>query len=147
MLMETCIFRRLKNSSLFSRKKVIRQCLYSTWDFISGHSVEDLVQRIQRGEDMARYALEKFADVREAHEGLDLWIEHSPHALTIRFRQTNDRIVFKYSLSNETLFVGDKKRAYSHIYLMDSVTKELIDRFTRDLDHNPVVHGRGLGFR
>jgi histidine decarboxylase len=108
---------------------------------------------------MARYALEKFADVREVHEGLDLWIEYSPHALTIRFRQANDRIVFKYSLSNETLFVGDEKRAYSHIYLMDSVTDELIDRFTRDLkakdafkedkdlDHNQVVHGMGLGFR
>jgi histidine decarboxylase len=129
------------------------------WDFISSHSVNDMVKRIQRGEKLAEYARGKLEEAQEAHEKLDLWIEYSPRTLTIRFRRPNDRIVFKYSLSNETLWVKNEKRAYSHIFLMDSVTEELIDRFTEDLkaegafkddkklEEERYIHGRGLGFK
>jgi histidine decarboxylase len=129
------------------------------WDFISSHSVERLTDRIRKGEEMAQYALQKLVEVQEVHKDLELWIEYSPHALTIRFRQANDRIVFDYSLSNETLFVNGETRSYSHIYLMDSVTKGLIDKFTDDLktkdafklsktlNERRYIHGRGLGFK
>jgi histidine decarboxylase len=131
------------------------------WDFISSNSVKRLTERIQRGEELAQYTLQKLDEVKEAHKGLELWVEYSPHALTVRFRQANDRIVFKYSLSNETLYVDDDEpvRAYSHIYLMDSVTKGLIDKLTDDLKAKDAfksdealneckhIHGRGLGFK
>ncbi|MDR0378299.1 MAG: hypothetical protein LBH70_10960, partial [Spirochaetaceae bacterium] len=129
------------------------------WDFISSNSVKRLTDRIQHGERMAQYALQKLEEVKKAHKELKLWIEYSPHALTVRFRQANDRIVFKYSLSNETLVVNGETRSYSHIYLMDSVTEGLIDKFTDDLkakdafklsktlNESRYIHGRGMGFK
>jgi histidine decarboxylase len=127
------------------------------WYFISSHSVRDMIQRIARGEEMAQYALKKLQEVQKCHKA-DLWVEYSPHTLTVRFRQANDQLVFKYSLSNETLYVKNVKRDYSHLYLMDSVSKELLDQFAEDLktshafpsaqeEHPPVVHGMGLGFK
>jgi histidine decarboxylase len=127
------------------------------WDFISRNSVGDLTRRANKCEETAQYALKKLDEAQKAHKELDLWIEYSPHALTVRFRQAVCRLVFKYSLSNETLYVKNEKRNYSHIYLMDSVTHELIDRFVEDLkaedafkidaDGGAAVHGRGRGFR
>ena len=127
------------------------------WYFISSHSVQDMIQRIARGEEMAQYALKKLQEVQKRHEA-DLWVEYSPRTLTIRFRQANDRLVFKYSLSNETLYVKNEKRDYSHLYLMDWVSDELLDRFAEDLkapdafpsaqeERLPIVHGMGLGFK
>jgi histidine decarboxylase len=127
------------------------------WNFVSGHSVEDMIRRIGAGEKMAQYALKKLREVQD-HHGTDLWVEYSPRTLTIRFRQANDQLVFKYSLSNETLYVKNEQRDYSHIYLMDWVSKELLDRFADDLkasdafstaqaDRLPHIHGMGLGFK
>jgi histidine decarboxylase len=85
-----------------------------------------------------------------------MWIEHSEYALTVRLRKANDDITFKYSLSGEELYVNDEKRPYSHIYIMDHVTQEVLDEFAEDLkakdafakqgDVSAVV-GRGRGFR
>ncbi|GHU56838.1 hypothetical protein AGMMS49975_20960 [Clostridia bacterium] len=134
------------------------------WDFISKNSVEDLIARIEKGLTLTDYAITKLEEVQafrakaygEPADGL--WIEHSKYALTVRLRKANDDITFKYSLSGEELYVKDKVKPlkYSHIYLMDHVTKELLDEFAEDLkaedafapqDAVSAVVGRGRGFR
>jgi len=62
-----------------------------------------------------------------------LWVEYSPNSLTIRFKRANPDIIFKYSLSGEILYVEGERREYSHIYIMDSVTEDLINNFIEDL--------------
>lgn len=102
------------------------------WDYLAKHSYEDLKEKIVRAQDLVQYAVEQFNTLEE-EMGEDLWVEHAPLALTIRFKQTNSDIIFKYSLSGEVLYVDGEKRAYSHIYIMDSVTKEQIDNLIADL--------------
>jgi len=78
--------------------------------------------------------------------GEDLWVERSPLALTVRFRRPSDDIVRKYSLSNERLLVRGREREYSHIYIMEHVTTDLIDALVRDLgrpDAFPDQAGQG----
>jgi len=102
------------------------------WDYLSRNSVDDLIAKINSAFDLMEYVHEQLKIVQEK-QGKDLWIEVSPYALTIRFKRPNEEIVYKYSLSGENLYVLGKERAYSHIYMMESVTKELIDQFISDL--------------
>ncbi|HBG49446.1 MAG TPA: hypothetical protein DDW90_08105 [Cyanobacteria bacterium UBA9971] len=51
----------------------------------------------------------------------------------MRFRKPNEQIVYKHSLSCETLLINDEERHYAHIFTMDSVTKEVIDEFISEL--------------
>ncbi len=63
-----------------------------------------------------------------------MWVARTPLSLTIRFKRANRALCQKYSLANETLFVDGKRRDYSHIYVMQHYTRELVDAFIRDLD-------------
>ncbi len=102
------------------------------WDYFSKNSYDDLIKKVLYTEKQAQYALAKLQEL-ERIVGKDLWVEYSPRSLTIRFKQANAAIVFKYSLSGEVLYVNNEKRAYSHIYLMESVTPSLIDSLFNDL--------------
>ncbi len=102
------------------------------WDFLARHSFEDLVDMAVETENVAAYAVQQLEELEKELE-TDLWIERSPLALTIRFREANPHIIFKYSLSGETLYVHDEKRTYNHIFIMGHVTRDLIDELIGDL--------------
>ena len=102
------------------------------WDYLAKNSYEKQIQKALYTERMADYACQQLKAL-EARLDRDLWIERSPLSLTIRFRQAHPDLIFKYSLSSETLYVSGQKRAYSHIFIMGHVTPELIDCLIQDL--------------
>ncbi len=102
------------------------------WEYLSRNSFEDLIQKIRTNLKNAQYALKKLQQL-EKERGEDLWVEYSPRTLTLRFKEANPDITFKYSLSGEELYVSGERRSYSHIYIMEHSTKEVIDRFIEDL--------------
>ena len=67
----------------------------------------------------------------------------SPLSPTIRFKQANSDLVFKYSLSGETLLVNGRRRQYSHIYIMAHVTTDLIDQLVQDLSRPGAFPDQG----
>ena len=103
------------------------------WDFLAQNSYENLINRAVRCENLADYAEEQLKIVQEYHPEIDLYVERTPLALTVRFRKPNEQIVYKHSLSCETLLINDEERHYAHIFTMDSVTKEVIDEFISEL--------------
>lgn len=102
------------------------------WDYVAKHSYASQVDKAVRTESLAVYAVTKLKQLEEKL-GKDLWVERSPLSLTIRFKQPNKNLVFKYSLSCEELYVNGKKRAYAHIFAMEHVTEDLIDSLIEDL--------------
>ena len=73
----------------------------------------------------------------------NLLVGKTPLALTIRFKKPNERIVKKYSLSTATLEQRDasgvvtESRDYAHLFVMQAITKEVLDEFLRDLKNDP----------
>ena len=59
----------------------------------------------------------------------DLLVARSDLSLSIRFRRPNSDLCKKYSLSNETI----DGHQYSHIFIMEHVTEELLNEFIEDL--------------
>jgi len=102
------------------------------WDYIAKNSHDSQMKRALETEALAAYAHEQLLLLGQ-RLGKDLWVERSPLSLTIRFKKAKPDIIFKYSLSGEELYVDGKRRSYSHIFMMPSVTKERIDAFIRDL--------------
>jgi histidine decarboxylase len=102
------------------------------WDYLAKNSYRDQIEKALYTEEVADYTVRQL-NVLEVSLGEDLWIERTPLSLTVRFKQAHPDIVFKYSLSSETLYVNGQKRSYSHIFIMAHVTYELIDRLLQDL--------------
>lgn len=103
------------------------------WDYLAKHSYQKQIETALYCEEMANYAVEQLKSVEPFHKDIDLYIERSPLSLTVRFRKPNDKIIFKYSLSCETLKVAEVKRHYAHLFAMASTTKETIDELAKDL--------------
>ncbi len=103
------------------------------WNYLAKNSYEKQIEKALNCENLARYAEEKLREVQESYPDLDLWIERTPLSLTVRFRKPNDRIVAKHTLSCETLIANGEERTYAHIFTMNSVSKENIDEFAKDL--------------
>ena len=104
------------------------------WTCINTHSYEAQVQKVLHCLDLTTYAFKKLKDL-EKELGMDLWVTHShKYALTVHFRKPKDEIVFKFTLCNEQMLIdGKEQRAYSHIYLMEHVTRTKIDELIQDL--------------
>ncbi|MBD2255235.1 histidine decarboxylase [Nostoc parmelioides FACHB-3921] len=102
------------------------------WDYLAKNSYAVQVDKVLYTENIATYAYLQLKALEEKL-GEDLWVAHTPLSLSIRFKRANDDIVFKYSLSGETLYVKGQKREYSHIFLMTHVTTALIDELIQDL--------------
>ena len=104
------------------------------WTYISTHSYESQIKKALYCLDLTKYAYEKLKDL-ERELDMDLWVTHShTYALTVHFRKPKDEIVYKYTLSNEQMLIdGKEQRAYSHIYLMEHVTRTKIDELIQDL--------------
>jgi histidine decarboxylase len=102
------------------------------WDYLAKTSYAGQIDKALAAEDMGDYAYQRLKELEQKLE-MDLWIERTPLSLTIRFRQANGTIIFKYSLSGETLFVNGQQRAYNHVFMMEHVTRERIDSLIWDL--------------
>ena len=102
------------------------------WDYLAKHSYDDQIAKVLYTEEMANYGYKRLLELQE-QVGRDLWVERTPLALTMRFKCPSPDLVFKYSLSTETLWVNGEKRDYCHVYMMEHVTPELIDQLIADL--------------
>lgn len=102
------------------------------WDYLARYSYDRNIQKLVEAEELAQYAVERLHDLERKLKD-DLWIERSPLALTVRFKKAHESVIFKYSLSGDRIRVNGKLRDYSHIFLMEHVTRELIDSLVKDL--------------
>lgn len=114
------------------------------WDYLAKNSYEAQIEKALYTEELAQYAYQQLVNL-EQRLGKDLWVEYTPLSLTIRLRQPNDEIVFKYSLSCEELYVSREKRKYCHIYMMAHVTPELIGELIADLGQPDAFPEQNLG--
>lgn len=111
------------------------------WDFLAKNSYERQMEKALYTEGVADYVVQQLKKLEERLED-DLWVERTPLSLTIRFKQANPDIVFKYSLSSETLYINGEKRSYNHIFIMPHVTKDLIDQLIDDLSESGAFPGQ-----
>jgi len=102
------------------------------WNYLTKNTPVDIAKKISDAQSLASYAYDKIKNVSDTI-GIDLWVERSDLSLAIRMKKPNNALVFKYSLSCESMYVDEVQRNYCHIYIMDSVKKELIDAFATDL--------------
>jgi histidine decarboxylase len=102
------------------------------WSYYAGTSYEREIEKIVAAEGRAAYFEGKLQELADTLPG-PIWMARSPLSLTIRFRKPNDAIVFKYSLSAETLSVDGEMRPYVHIYVMQSATKDKLDLLLAEL--------------
>lgn len=101
------------------------------WDYLAKHSYERQIDKAVRLEELAEYACQRLKEL-ESKQG-PLWVSRTPLSLTLRFKQANHQISFKYSLASENLYLEGQLRPFSHIYIMEHVTRELIDELVSDL--------------
>jgi histidine decarboxylase len=102
------------------------------WSYFAGTSYDLEIEKVVAAEARASYFEEKLRALEASLPGA-IWVARSRSSLTIRFRRPNDAIVFKYSLSAETLAVDGEVRPYVHIYVMQSATQEKLDELLADL--------------
>jgi len=105
------------------------------WCYFARTSYEEQIRKAIRAEDLAAYAFEKLSTL-DRLKGERLWVERTPLSLAIRFRAPSKVTIARYSLAVETLMVGGEKRTYVHLYIMDHVTKALIDQLLKELDRD-----------
>lgn len=92
------------------------------WDYYARRSHDKLIDKALLLQSNAQYAFSRLKQL-EVELGLNLHIGRSPLALTVRFKRPNAEIVSRFSLSTEYL----DGVHYAHIFLMEHVTRELID--------------------
>ncbi|MFE2755725.1 hypothetical protein ACFXGA_27365 [Actinosynnema sp. NPDC059335] len=110
------------------------------WNHLASKSIREHAAAAVRALRVTRY-LE--SSLRELEDRLDredrlpeggLYVDRSPMALTVRFRQPNDAVVGKWSLSCQPMLMNSGElRHYAHVFAMPSVTEEKVDAFIEDL--------------
>jgi histidine decarboxylase len=111
------------------------------WSCLARASHEDLMHKAIRNEDIATYAFERLSAL-DRQMGGRLWVERTPLSLAVRFRAPSEAIVRHHSLSVTTLTVDGEKRTYAHVYVMDHVTKALIDRLAEEVAQDRAYQGK-----
>jgi histidine decarboxylase len=102
------------------------------WCYFARTSYDEQIRKALRTEDLAAYAFAQLSGL-DRRKGGELWVERTPLSLAVRFRAPSGSIVSRYSLALVTLVMNGEKRTYAHIYIMEHVTKDLIDRLVSDL--------------
>ena len=110
------------------------------WCYYANTNDEMEIDKVVAVENTAIFAEAKLNELDREYQthGFKLWVERSPLSLTIRFRDPeNPAVTLKYSLSQMKLKVDGETepRKYAHIFIMQSVTKTMIDEFVEDLRH------------
>ncbi|XVS68039.1 hypothetical protein ACQPYE_18920 [Actinosynnema sp. CA-299493] len=110
------------------------------WNHLASKSIREHAAEAVRALRVTRY-LE--SSLRELEDRLDredrlpeggLHVDRSPMALTVRFRQPEDRVIEKWSLSCQPMQMNSGElRHYAHVFAMPSVTEEKVDLFIEDL--------------
>ena len=102
------------------------------WSYIGTYSYEDQARKAAESLNVAVYAEESLKKL-EAEIGEDLWVTHSPSSLAVCFKQPSEKILRKFCLSGHWLNIDGMWRQYVHIYLMDGVTRAIIDQLVESL--------------
>lgn len=102
------------------------------WNFIAMGSYDRQIDLVVRSEELAAYLHFRLIELQRKL-AKPLWVERSPYALTVRFKAPTKDIQARFSLASETLFVNDRRREYSHLFLMPHVTREQLDALLADL--------------
>ena len=102
------------------------------WTFISTHSYVKQVKMIAGCLQLAEYVVERLKDL-EKEISTELWIHCSRLSLAVVFRKPNDKLVYNYSLFCKTVYVNNEERHYCHVYVMPSVTQDMIDQLIDEL--------------
>lgn len=110
------------------------------WCYYASTNNEAEIEKAIKVEEAAKYAEAKLKELDQEYQnhGYQLWVERTPLALSIRFRDPeNHYVVLKYSLSQMKLQMDGEKepRKYVHIFIMPSVTTRIIDGLVEDLRH------------
>ncbi|UJR07201.1 hypothetical protein I4U23_011489 [Adineta vaga] len=108
------------------------------WCYYASTSDEIESDRAVKMEETAQYAETKLKELENEYQnyGYKLWVQRAPLSLSIRFRDPeNHEIIRKYSLSQMKLQIDGetKPRKYVHIFIMQSVTNEIMDKLIVDL--------------
>ena len=102
------------------------------WTYISTSSYEKEVETIAGCLQLVEYAVKRLKDL-EKDLSIDLCIQHSSLSLAVLFKKPDDKLVEKYNLDCRVIRVNGKECLYCHIYIMPSVTKDMIDQLIHDL--------------
>jgi histidine decarboxylase len=110
------------------------------WCYYANTNDEIEIEKVLKVEDTAKYAERKLKELEQEYQnsGYKLWVYRAPLSLAIIFRDPENRdTISKYSLSQMKVQIDGEKepRKYAHIFIMASVTKELIDKLVEDLKH------------
>jgi histidine decarboxylase len=105
------------------------------WCYFARTSYEQQIRKAIRAEELAAYAFTKLSAL-DKFKGGRLWVERTPLSLAVRFRAPNKELILRYSLATVTLLTGGERRNYAHIYIMEHVTEELVDRLVADLSRD-----------
>ena len=103
------------------------------WSHISTHDYETEAKRLNKCFEVVEYSIEKLKALEKKLKPKDdgyLLIKRSPLSLAVFFRKPNDKICKQFSISFDT-YKGD---SMAHIFVMEHVTKDLIDRFIAALE-------------
>ncbi|SDC31262.1 PLP-dependent aminotransferase family protein [Actinokineospora iranica] len=113
------------------------------WDHLAQHPDDRQISKAVHSQRMAAYLVEKLKMVekywrnKNEDDTLDLFIDRTPLAITVRFRRPNPDIVAKYSLSTVTMrMIPDDDtsiRHLAHAFCMSFTTQDRIDTFALDL--------------
>ena len=113
------------------------------WDYLARHSYEESVNDVLETERVAAYMIDQLKILEEElkkrfGKDVDLWIARSKLSLAVRFRLVNPEITYKYTVDSERMWVPiskteEQERTYSHVYIMQSVTKNLVDELIGDI--------------
>ena len=109
------------------------------WNYISTHSYESQVKTVLRCMDLAEYTYQSLSRLQK-NIGLDLWVTRTPLSLAVWFREPKEEIRLTFSLGGSTVRVRGTPRRYCHVYIMESTTKELIDRLLLVLNKDGAFH-------
>jgi histidine decarboxylase len=112
------------------------------WSYLARTGDDFNRQKARRLQELADYAEKRLRSlddrmVRTHNE--PLYVGRTRNSLTIRFRKLSDELSAKYSLSSDRVVrrIRDHDEArpinVSHLYCMDHVTRDLIDRLVKDI--------------
>ncbi|MHA7962699.1 PLP-dependent aminotransferase family protein [Paenibacillus sp. CAU 1782] len=125
------------------------------WHYFAKRSYADQVDKAVGLENLAQRAYQELQVLQQTvWRKLDLHVDRSPGALTVRFLRPNPSIVTRFSLSTEQM--GGV--SYAHIFIMEHVTDVLILRLIDALKASDAfdqpkaagdayTHEQGLGFK
>jgi hypothetical protein len=113
------------------------------WDYLARYSYEQSVAQVVQAEEIGTYVERELKELEQELQArfgsdVDLWISRSRMSLALRFRLVSSTIKYKFTVDTERIpyplsETTQEFRTYSHIYLMQSLTKKLADELIADL--------------